>query len=347
MYVNLTDLDLTLIASEAAFANSLVRKRRYQLISQSLSLSPVQEKNDQKRYRSPSKSSAVFNSTAFAGSDMEMFSQFRQGSQNEIPRPVTLSNAPPIIQGIQLVPTRVLPNRLSSIFPFTVLNAVQSKCYHMVYGTNDNFVLSAPTGSGKTAVLELAICKLIAHVKDQQFKIVYQAPTKALCAERLNDWQKKFSSINLSCAQLTGDTGQDQLKDVQGAMIIITTPEKWDSVTRKWKDHLRLMKMIRLFLIDEVHILKDDRGATLEAVVSRMKSIKEDVRFIALSATIPNPDDVATWLGKNCNERALPAHMEAFGDEFRPVRLEKFVCGYPAGGINDFGFDKLLDSKYE
>lgn len=57
--------------------------------------------------------------------------------------------------------------------------------------------------------------------------------------------------------------------------IIITTPEKWDMLTRRWKDHRSLVEVIKLFLIDEVHILNDEtRGPVLEAVVSRMKTIE-------------------------------------------------------------------------
>lgn len=51
--------------------------------------------------------------------------------------------------------------------------------------------------------------------------------------------------------------------------IIITTPEKWDSITRKWREHKDFVKLVRLFMIDEVHLLNDEtRGATLEAIVN-------------------------------------------------------------------------------
>jgi ATP-dependent DNA helicase HFM1/MER3 len=205
-------------------------------------------------------------------------------------------------------------------------------------------VLSAPTGSGKTVVMELAICRLMAWHNDEQFKVVYQAPTKSLCSERLRDWQAKFGALGLPCAELTGDTDYSQLRSVQNARIIITTPEKWDSVTRKWKDHSKLMQLVRLFLIDEVHVLKDSRGATLEAVVSRMKSVGSNIRFIALSATVPNSEDIASWLGKRATAQHLPAHREIFGEEFRPVQLQKFVYGY---GVkqNDFVFDSVLTNK--
>jgi ATP-dependent DNA helicase HFM1/MER3 len=265
-----------------------------------------------------------------------------------LPRPtptaLSLAHAPPIAHGIQLVSPYELPDRFRHVFEYPLFNAVQSKCFQSVYRTNDNVVISAPTGSGKTAILELAICKLVENFGTEEFKIVYQAPTKALCAERVRDWQKKFSQMNLPCAELTGDTDVSEMRKVGNAAIIVTTPEKWDSITRKWKDYIKLLQMVKLFLIDEVHILKDVRGATLEAVVSRMKSIGANVRFIALSATVPNPQDIATWLGKDHTNGHIPAHREIFGEDFRPVKLQKYVYGFEAN-VNDFAFDSVLDGK--
>lgn len=242
------------------------------------------------------------------------------------------------------MPVQDLPEPHQSLFSFPVFNAVQSKCFHPAYKTSDNLVLSAPTGSGKTVIMELAICRLLNVLKDERFKVVYQAPTKSLCSERFRDWNIKFSRLNLKCSELTGDTDYTQLRSVQNSQIIITTPEKWDSMTRKWKDHMRLMQLVKLFLIDEVHILKEARGATLEAVVSRMKNIGSNVRFVALSATVPNSEDIATWLGKDATNQHVPAHREHFGEDFRPVKLQKLVYGYQSNG-NDFAFDKVCGSK--
>ncbi|KAK2627341.1 hypothetical protein QTJ16_003307 [Diplocarpon rosae] len=263
---------------------------------------------------------------------------------NLIAQPNALRNTPPMAHGIQLVSPYELPDRFRQVFPYELFNAVQSKCFAPIYKTNDNVVVSAPTGSGKTALLELAICRLIEGQGAGQFKIVYQAPTKSLCSERMRDWSKKFSHINHPCAELTGDTSLAEMARVREASIIVTTPEKWDSITRKWTDHQKLVQMVKLFLIDEVHILKDSRGATLEAVVSRMKTNGANVRFVALSATVPNSEDIATWLGRDHTNHQIPAHREIFGEDFRPVRLQKHVHGYD-GNFNDYAFEKFLDGK--
>lgn len=116
-------------------------------------------------------------------------------------------------------------------------------------------------------------------------------------------------------------------------------------MTRKWRDNKNLMLLIKLFLIDEVHLLNEEkRGATLEVVVSRMKTVNGEqnegnLRFIAISATCPNIEDIAAWL-HDCNGNS--ATVKKFGEEFRPVKLEKIVITVPQNG-NDFAYDAILN----
>lgn len=116
-------------------------------------------------------------------------------------------------------------------------------------------------------------------------------------------------------------------------------------MTRKWKDHKNLMSLIKLVLIDEVHLLNEpSRGATLEVVVSRMKVIKnesKELRFIAISATCPNMNDISCWLKGFDN---LPAISKVFGEEYRPVKLEKHVIPVNFSG-NAYTFDGILNKK--
>ncbi|MEQ2185398.1 hypothetical protein GOODEAATRI_017781 [Goodea atripinnis] len=255
-----------------------------------------------------------------------------------------------------LRPVSEIPVRFRSIFSeFPFFNYLQSKALDDVLYTDKNFVACAPTGSGKTVLFELAIIRLLMETQEpwRKVKAVYMAPIKALCSQCYDNWSKKFGPLGLTCKELTGDTEVDDLFEIHDSNIIVTTPEKWDSMTRKWKDNC-LLQLVRLFLIDEVHVVKDaTRGATLEVVVSRMKAVNSyrtsqipeagvTMRFVAVSATIPNISDIADWLSNGSE----PATYLTMDESHRPVKLWKVVLGFPCSGTQtEFKFDLSLNYK--
>ncbi|XP_047445151.1 probable ATP-dependent DNA helicase HFM1 [Mugil cephalus] len=255
-----------------------------------------------------------------------------------------------------LRPVSEIPVKFRSVFSeFPFFNYVQSKALDDVLYTSKNFVACAPTGSGKTVLFELAIVRLLMETAEpwRDVKAVYMAPIKALCSQCFESWKKKFGPLGLICKELTGDTEIDDFFEIQDSHIILTTPEKWDSMTRRWKDNC-LLQLVRLFLIDEVHVVKDTtRGATLEVVVSRMKAVHSYrtsqnpeaglfMRFVAVSATIPNICDIADWLS---NESGPATYLE-MDESHRPVKLRKVVLGFPCSpNQTEFKFDLSLNYK--
>ncbi|KAK4430261.1 DExH-box ATP-dependent RNA helicase DExH17 [Sesamum alatum] len=251
-----------------------------------------------------------------------------------------------------------LPAPFHSAFSFRYFNSLQSECFPTCYLSDVNMVISAPTGSGKTVLFELCIMRLLSkfisgdgkftHLKGT-LKTIYIAPSKALVQEKLRNWTQKLGPLGINCLELTGDNEYYSIKSIQDTDIILTTPEKFDAVTRyRIKDGgLSFFSDIALVLIDEVHLLNDPRGAALEAIVSRIKILSCNpelqssplslVRFLAVSATIPNVNDLAEWL-------LAPAQgVKRFGEEMRPVKLTTKVFGYTPAK-NDFLFEKRLQN---
>lgn len=121
-------------------------------------------------------------------------------------------------------------------------------------------------------IAELALVRTF--LASRATKALYLASLKALCRglhyrteltmkERSSDWKEKFQSLGISVLELT-ETEPVTLQMLAQSDIIISTPEKWDATTRKWKDMKHIMQELSLIIIDEVHLLQESRGATLE-----------------------------------------------------------------------------------
>ena len=71
--------------------------------------------------------------------------------------------------------------------------------------------------------------------------------------------------------ELTGDVTPD-VNAIQNSSVIVTTPEKWDGVSRSWQTR-NYVQEVALIVIDEIHLLGEDRGPVLEVIVSRTNFI--------------------------------------------------------------------------
>lgn len=217
---------------------------------------------------------------------------------------------------------------------FQFFNPMQSQIFHLLYHTPANVLLGSPTGSGKTVAAELAMWW--AFRENPGSKVVYIAPMKALVRERVQDWKKRLTiPMGLKLVELTGDNTPDT-RTIRDADIIITTPEKWDGISRSWqtRDYVRKVSLV---IIDEIHLLGGDRGPILEIIVSRMNYIasqsKGSVRLMGMSTACANASDLANWLG-------VKEGLFNFRHSVRPVPLEIFIDGFP----EQRGFCPLMQS---
>lgn len=235
------------------------------------------------------------------------------------------------------------------------LNQIQTKCFPAAFEDDGNMLICAPTGSGKTNVAMLAMLREIGQHRNPEtgeillddFKIIYIAPLKALVQEQVGNFGKRLSSYGIKVSELTGDRQltKQQIADTQ---VIVTTPEKWDVITRKATD-MSYTKLVRLIVIDEIHLLHDERGPVLESIVSRtirkMEQTGEHVRLVGLSATLPNYKDVASFL------RVDPIKgLFHFDGSYRPCPLRQEFIGVTEKKaikqlktMNDVCYTKVLE----
>ena len=65
---------------------------------------------------------------------------------------------------------------------------------------------------------------------------MYIAPLKALVRERVDDWNERMERrLGKRVVELTGDSSPD-IRAIERADVIVTTPEKWDGISRSWQN---------------------------------------------------------------------------------------------------------------
>ena len=153
-----------------------------------------------------------------------------------------------------------------------------------------NILVSAPTGSGKTAIAEYGIknCK----IKDPKAKIIYTCPTKSLSNEKYYDMVNSWTKLNLELdtdykiGLITGDQVINPDAD-----ILIMTVEVLYNIQKCSKK-----ETISCVIFDEFHYINDDtRGHIWEKCIINCLT-DYSATIILLSATIGNIDMVINWL---------------------------------------------------
>ncbi|KAG6412853.1 hypothetical protein SASPL_125545 [Salvia splendens] len=261
----------------------------------------------------------------------------------------------PLKPGEKLIDIKELDDIAQAAFQgYKSLNQIQSRIFQTTYYSNTNILVCAPTGAGKTNIAMISILHEIGqHFKDgylhkDEFKIVYVAPMKALAAEVTSTFSHRLAPLNITVRELTGDM-QLSKNELEETQMIVTTPEKWDVITRKSSD-MSLSMLVKLLIIDEVHLLNDDRGPVIEALVARtlrqVESTQSMIRIVGLSATLPNYLEVAQFLRVNPD-----TGLFFFDSSYRPVPLQQHYIGISENNfaarnelMNEICFNKVVDS---
>lgn len=156
-----------------------------------------------------------------------------------------------------------------------------------LYAGNDVLV-TAPTGTGKTAIALYVITKNLEEGK----KTFYTTPLKALSNEKFRNFQKIYGEENVGL--ITGDT-----KINKDAPIVIMTTEVYRNMIfgERFNEHNPILDNLKTVVFDELHYLGDlDRGGVWEQsiILSNPKT-----QLLSLSATVGNNEDVARWMAKS------------------------------------------------
>jgi len=187
---------------------------------------------------------------------------------------------------------------------FTELRPAQDKAIEAGLLDRKNLLVCTPTASGKTLIAEIA---MLQGSYNGIGKAVYIVPLKALAHEKYNEFKNKYKNFKVALSIGDADSSDSYLEKYD---IIITVSEKLDSLIRHNAPWLRNVSTI---IIDEIHLLNDpDRGPTLEVVITILRQILKKAQFIALSATIGNPKELAEWLDANL-----------VIDDWRPIELRR------------------------
>lgn len=145
---------------------------------------------------------------------------------------------------------------------------------------NHSVVVSAPTGSGKTLIADYIINKYL----KKNIKVIYTAPIKALSNQKYKEFSSDYGEDNVGL--LTGDIVKNPT-----APILIMTTEIYRNMALTEDNFLDEISYV---IFDEIHYINDvERGYVWEESIIFSR---ENVRFLCLSATIPNADEFSAWI---------------------------------------------------
>lgn len=236
---------------------------------------------------------------------------------------------------------RQVPSKWKTIFPFTFFSKFQSDSFDSLYNSSNNCVIKAPMGTERRVLFELAMLRILDSGHDLHLKILCLTSTKLVGLELTKIWRTKFK--NWKTLFLNDESPVNDFEQVETATIIISTPEKWDLLTRR--TFLKTPTAIKLVLVEEINSMKDIRGAILEANITRLMRLFPNLRIILATEGVSNPNDLIEWL--NCNKVKLNKESELLStlEENGLTKRKRLVVCFKFNNDNDYQLDSLYNAK--
>jgi hypothetical protein len=179
-----------------------------------------------------------------------------------------------------------------------------------------SYCLKMPTSAGKTRIAELTILRfLLDTINVPNAKCLYIAPFRSLAIEVEHALQESFHPLGRRVSELYGGFDLNPIERllIEETHVIVATPEKVNAFLRY---NPEIADEIKLIIVDEGHIISlSERGLRFEFFLQRLirKFANKHVRFLFVSAVLPNADEFAQWITGD------PANL--IESTWRPSRL--------------------------
>ncbi|EPS99491.1 hypothetical protein FOMPIDRAFT_1050529 [Fomitopsis schrenkii] len=233
------------------------------------------------------------------------------GSRLELKHQVRHQVAVPPAYPYVPIASHVPPAKPAREYKFTLDPFQQVSVYAIQ--RNESVLVSAHTSAGKTVVAEYAIAQCLQNKQ----RVIYTSPIKAssrihaLSNQKYREMLAEFGDVGL----MTGDVTINP-----SATCLVMTTEILRSMLYRGSE---IMREVAWVIFDEIHYMRDkERGVVWEETIILLP---HTVRYVFLSATIPNAMQFAEWI---CKSHEQPCHVVY--TDFRPTPLQHYL--FPGGG---------------
>ncbi|XP_062563362.1 helicase POLQ-like isoform X2 [Armigeres subalbatus] len=247
----------------------------------------------------------------------------------ESPKRVARKSAPLVSSHFQsLGPFYGLPNKIRDLLKefrgITEMYDWQKECLSLpAIVERTNLIYALPTSGGKTLVAEIIMFR---EVLLRRRSVMFIVPYVSLAQEKLTALSPFAVAMEFLVEEYSGGKGMiPPRKRRKKQSIFVCTIEKALVLLDSLIEADRANE-IGLLCIDELHMIGEpNRGANLEALITKTIAIQAGIQIVGMSATIGNLGEIAKFMS-----------ADIFSQNFRPVELKEFVkCG-----------DDLLEIKH-